>query len=283
MELSIAGKAAFIATQGRAIEPARASIVLIHAAGVDRTVWTLVARYFIRHGRNVLAVDLPGHGRSEGPPLGTISALADWVAEAIVTAGVARAAVAGHSMGALVALELARRHSTQIEAIALLGASVPMPVAPPLLAAAENNNHAALDMLTIWGHSYAGQVGGLGPPGVRKTVDYLRLLEKAAPGVVYADLKACNDYSADLRWAAQIRCPALLIIGGHDLMTPAQAAGKLAAAMPGARTVLLENCGHAMLTERPNAVLDALAAFFEQPGIGESRQATGKRAPQVPA
>ncbi len=262
MDLSIAGKSAFIATQGRAVDRSLPSIVFVHGAGLDHTVWTLMARYFVRHGRNVLAVDLPGHGRSQGPPLETISAMADWLAELMAAAGPAQTAIVGHSMGSLVALEVALRHPASTQAMALLGSSVPMPVNEQLLAAAKRNDHTALDMLNIWGHSYTGQIGGFGPPGLWKSGDNLRLLEKAAPGVVYAGLKACNDYPGDLQRPARVQCPTLLVIGDSDIMTPPREAEKLAGAIPAARTALLENCGHAMLMEQPNAILDTLIDFL---------------------
>jgi pimeloyl-ACP methyl ester carboxylesterase len=258
MQLQVDGKTAFVATGGRALEKTRPSIMFVHGAGLDHTVWPLPMRYFVRHGRNVLAVDLPGHGHSQGPPLQSIDAMGDWLVKALKAADLKQAAFVGHSMGSLVTLATAARHPQHARALVLMGPSAPMPVHDRLLGAAQSNNHSAIDMLNIWGHSQAGQIGGVGAPGLWKTGAALRLWEQAAPGVIAADLKACNEYSEGPAHAAKVQCPTLVIIGDHDIMTPPAAGRKLAGAIAGARAVVLPNCGHAMLDEQPNGVLDAL-------------------------
>jgi pimeloyl-ACP methyl ester carboxylesterase len=232
--------------------------MFVHGAGLDHTVWPLPMRYFVRHGRNVLAVDLPGHGRSEGPPLPSIEAMGDWLVQVLDAVDLEQAAFVGHSMGSLVTLAAAARHPERARALVLMGPSAPMPVHERLLGAAHDNKPSAIDMLNIWGHSQAGQIGGVGAPGLWKSGAAVRLWEHAAPGVIHADLKACNDYNDGPAHAAQVRCPTLVIIGDRDIMTPAAAGRKLAGAIAGVRTVVLSNCGHSMLDEQPNAVLDAL-------------------------
>jgi pimeloyl-ACP methyl ester carboxylesterase len=217
-----------------------------------------MAPVWITHGRNVLAVDLPGHGRSEGPPLPSIEAMGDWLVQVLDAVDLEQAAFVGHSMGSLVTLAAAARHPERARALVLMGPSAPMPVHERLLGAAHDNKHSAIDMLNIWGHSQAGQIGGVGAPGLWKSGAAVRLWEHAAPGVIHADLKACNDYNDGPAHAAQVRCPTLVIIGDRDIMTPAAAGRKLAGAIAGVRTVVLSNCGHSMLDEQPNAVLDAL-------------------------
>src|SRR3954447_15078500 len=110
MELTVAGHTVFAATGGRDLDRNAPLIVLIHGAGMDHSVWSLQARYLAHHGRAVLAVDLPGHGRSGGAALGSIAELADWVPALLDAAGVKQAALVGHSMGAITALEAAGRH-----------------------------------------------------------------------------------------------------------------------------------------------------------------------------
>jgi pimeloyl-ACP methyl ester carboxylesterase len=258
MELKIDGKAAFVATEGKALDQERGSILFVHGAGLDHTVWPLPMRYFARHQRNVLGVDLPGHGRSQGPPLETIEAMGDWLVAVLDAVGLTQAAFVGHSMGSLVTLAAVGRHPARARALVLIGASTPMAVHERLLSAAQVNAHGAIDMLNIWGHSQAGQIGGVGAPGLWNTGSALRLWEQAAPGVIYADLKACNDYKEGPAHAARVTCPTLVIIGNRDIMTPPSAGRKLASAIAGARTVVIRDSGHAMLDEQPNAVLDAL-------------------------
>ncbi len=258
MELTVDNRTVYAATGNRDIDRSLPTVVFVHGAGQDHPIWVLPTRYFVRHGRNVLAVNLPGHGRSEGPPLASIEAVADWVIDVLDAAGIDKAAVVGHSMGSLVALETAVRHPERIRAIALVGTSVPMPVSEELLDSAKNDDHAAVEMLTRWGHSRAAQLGGNATPGMWMIGGGQRLLERAAPGAIYADLMACNDYVNGIENAKQLACPALLILGGRDAMTPTQSAMAVAKAIPDAETVILERAGHALLSERPDPVLDEL-------------------------
>jgi len=260
VKLQVQNRAAYVFSGGRAVDAGKSTVVFIHGAAMDHTVWILSARYFIRHGFNVLAVDLPGHGRSEGEPLTGITAMADWIAELLGMAGVGEAALVGHSMGSLAALETAARHPRLARSLTLLGTACPMPVAEQLLTAARDNRHDAIDMLTLWGYSRRAQQGGSETPGMWMVAGTMRLLERAAPGALFADLNACNEYRHGLASAAKVRCPTLLILGQDDVMTPPRRAMDVQRAIPDARAVVLENCGHTMTAEQPDRVLDALAA-----------------------
>src|SRR5437016_4743062 len=135
MPLVVDGTEISAGTGGREFDPARPAIVLLHGAALDHTVWALLARYFAHHGFSVLAPDLPGHGRSGGAALASIAAMADWVARLIASAGARKAALVGHSMGSLIALETAARHGERVTAIGLIGTAAAMPVSLALLEA----------------------------------------------------------------------------------------------------------------------------------------------------
>src|SRR5690349_7556657 len=164
MELNVAGHRVFAATGGRDFDPGQPMVVMIHGAGMDHTVWSLQARYLAHHGRSVLAVDLPGHGRSGGTALASVEELADWVVALLDAVGVSRAALVGHSMGAITALEAASRHPDRVGALALLGVAEKMPVHPDLLAAAAANDYAAIAMVIGWG--FGTLRGGSAAPGM---------------------------------------------------------------------------------------------------------------------
>lgn len=259
VRLPVAGRTVYVGTASSSPAPNARSVVFVHGAGMDHTVWALPARHFARKGWRVLAVDLPGHGRSQGPPLDSIAAMAEWLAEVLDAVQVAEAAVAGHSMGSLVAWEFARRQGERCSALALFGTSAPMPVTNLLLDAAEDDHHAAIDMANAWSHSPGGRIGANANPGVWMFGAGERLLERAAPGVFHADLAACNGYAAD---GGNVDCPVLVVVGEADQMTPAKA-GLDVADKASAKVVRLRGCGHAMLSERPNEVLDALLMAFE--------------------
>lgn len=257
------GRATYLYTGSRAFDPALPSVVFVHGAGADHTVWLLQSRWFAHHGFNALAVDLPGHGRSQGRPLAGIGEMADWIARLLDSLDVKRAAVAGHSMGSLVALEFAARHPDRVRAAGLVGIAVPMAVADILLQAAEENRHEAIDMITQWGHGPGARIGGNPVPGMWMTGAAERLLERAAPGVLYSDLGACARYANGMSAAARTRCPTAVVLGTRDIMAPARVAEALAAAIPGSRVTRLE-AGHMLMAEAPDAVLDALRAVFAQ-------------------
>jgi pimeloyl-ACP methyl ester carboxylesterase len=262
VNFTVDGRQAFAYTAAHAIDSAKPTIVFLHGAGLDHSWWGLQSRYFGYHGYNVLAVDLPGHGRSEGPPLASIGEMADWVFRLLDAAKLDKAGVVGHSMGSLVALECAARQSARVERIALIGTAYPMKVGEAFLDAARRNDHAAYDMSTIWGHAAQVPLGGNPNPGMWMYGDMLARLARLAPGVLYNDLRSCNEYKGGEAAAAKVQCPALFLLGPRDLMTPPKAGIAFAQLVRGARTVQLAPSGHALMAEAPDATLDALIEFF---------------------
>ncbi len=261
MDFSVDDRRVHAYTGGKPFDAGRPAVVFLHGAGCDHTVWLLQSRYFAHHGKSVLAVDLPGHGGSAGKAIERIDTLADWLVQVLDAVQIPAAGVVGHSMGSLVALDIALRHGGKVDRLGLLGCSAPMPVADTLLDAAAANDHAAIDMITLWGHSYGAQLGGHPVPGMWLTGATVRLLERSAPGVLATDLAACNKFGG-LENRGPIACPALLLSGDRDLMTPPRAASDLLAYLPAGRMVAIPDCGHMMMAEQPSRVLDALADFF---------------------
>jgi pimeloyl-ACP methyl ester carboxylesterase len=258
MRIIVNGSDTYVATGGKKFDPALPAIVFLHGAGMDHSVWALLARSFAHHGCGVLAPDLPGHGRSAGAPLGSIAALADWTAAFIDAAGVAQARIVGHSMGTLIALETAARHPDKVSGLGLIATAAPMRVSDDLLIAAKANDHAAIDMMSIWGEGYRATLGGSLAPGLWMLGGAERLLERARPGVIFADLSACNGYQDALAAAAKISVPSIVIQGSRDVMTPLKGGKAIAAAIPGCRLAMIEGAGHMLMSERPEEVLAAL-------------------------
>jgi pimeloyl-ACP methyl ester carboxylesterase len=268
MILDVHGKAAYAYTGNKPFDPALPTAILIHGAEHDHSVWALQSRYFAHHGFNVLAVDLPGHCRSTGPALASIAALADWVAALLDAAGAARAFVAGHSMGSLVALEFAARYPTRATHLALLATAVPMTVSDALLDAARDREAQAIDMVNQWSHSTIAAKPSSPAPGFWLHGMNQRLMERVAAAgearLFHTDFSACNDYADGLACAAQVRCPVRIIVGRRDLMTPPRATLALGDALRAAQVpvdVVTLDAGHALMTEQPDATLDALYSF----------------------
>ena len=262
MRLDVGGSEVYAYTGTRPVDPAKPAVVFVHGAASDHSVWLLQSRYFAHHGKGVLAVDLPGHGRSAGPALGSVDAIAAWLPAVLDAAGLAQAALVGHSLGALAVLACAARHPARVAKVALLGPAVPMEVSEALLDAAKANDHVAYELINGWSTSAGKQLGGNTVPGMWLLGSAIRLMERTAPGVLHADLVACNAWTGGLEAAAAVRCPSLVVIGARDIMAPPRAAKGLVEALAGARVVTLPDTGHAMMAEQPDAVLDALRRFL---------------------
>jgi len=262
MNFEVAGKRVFAYTAAHELDPAKPSVVFVHGAGLDHSLFGLQSRYFGYHGRNVLALDLPGHGRSEGPPLATIEEMADWLCAVLKKTEIPKAAIVGHSMGSLVAIEFAARYPAQAERIAFCAVAFPMKVSEPYLEAARANDYSAFDMHTVWGHAAQVSFARNPNPGMWMYGDMLARLERLAPGVLHAGLKACNDYAAGLESAAKVKCPVLFILGRRDVMTPPRATQVLRDKFSDGRTVEIPVSGHSLMVEAPDEVLDALIGFI---------------------
>jgi pimeloyl-ACP methyl ester carboxylesterase len=262
MDFSIGGRRAYAYTGNRALRPEQPTLAFIHGAANDHSVWSLQSRWFAHHGCNVLAFDLPGHGRTPGPALASVGAIADWVLAALDTLGIDRARLVGHSMGSLVALEAAARAPQRIDRLALVGCAVPMAVADPLLAAAKDDTALAIDLITGWSHTPSGLLSGGAVPGLWLPGVNRALMARAAPGVLHRDLLNCREYINGLAAAQAVACPTLLVIGERDLMTPRKSVLALQAELADVRETLIAGAGHAMMSERADAVLDALRGFL---------------------
>ena len=261
MRIEINGNEVFYGTGSGTPSDAANTLIFVHGAGFDHTIWVMPARYFARHGWRVVALDLPGHGRSQGQALTSIAQMADWLAQVIdAVSPNQQASVVGHSMGSLVAMSLAARHANKVQKLALLGTSAPMPVADVLLNAALDNDQAAIDMTNTWSHSARGSLGSSQNPGVSNLHIGERLLQQAGAGVFHTDLAACNGFTVD--GLAEVKQPTLVIIGDEDKMTPPRAGLAVADQLPNVQQRRLAGCGHSMLSEQPNQVLDELAAFL---------------------
>jgi pimeloyl-ACP methyl ester carboxylesterase len=262
MQLDIDQSKAYAYTAAQPFNPAKRSVVFIHGAEHDHSVWNLQSRYCAYHGWNVLAVDLPAHGRSEGPPLATVEAMAGWLIRLLDAAAISKVALVGHSMGSLIALESAFQLGERVTHLALLGTAYPMLVSDQLLHAAREDEGEARQMVNIWSHSPGMQIGGNPNPGMWMLGRNQRLMERLVPGVFYTDLTACNSYRGGERAAQSIVCPTLLLLGQRDMMTSAKSGRALGQMIRGARTTVIAGCGHAMMSEKPDEVLDALIDFL---------------------
>ena len=261
MELTIDGRKAYAYTGGKAFDATLPCVVFIHGALNDHSVWTLLARWFAHHGHAVLALDQPGHGRSDGPPLADVQALADWVLALLDAAGVRKAALVGHSMGSLVALEAAGRAPERVERLVMLGTAVPMKVSDALMQTSQRDPLKAIDMVNTFSHASTASKPSYPGPGTwlhGSDRALMRRVQAGQPGLnlFHHDFGICDRYEGGLAAAAKVRCAAGIVIGSRDQMTSPKQAAAIAKAL-NARLQTVD-AGHTMMSEAPDAVLGAL-------------------------
>jgi pimeloyl-ACP methyl ester carboxylesterase len=239
----------------------------MHGVLNDHSVWILQTRWFAHHGWNVLALDLPGHCRSEGEPPRSVEEAADFVLALLDAARVERAALVGHSFGSLVALEAAARAPERITQLVLVGVASPMKVSPALLENSQHQPMKAIAMVNVFSHSLlAPPPSALGPGtwlygGARALMKRV-LASNPRVNVFHRGFAACDSYAGGEAAMAKVQCPVLFLLGQDDAMTPPKAAQGLQKQARDARTVIVP-AGHQMMTEAPDAVLFALRDFLQ--------------------
>lgn len=263
MIVQVNGVDVFVGQGGTGWQADRRNLLLLHGAGMDRTVWVLLARYFARHGFNVITPDLPGHGASGGDALATIEIQAEFlwslldVLQSDHDLPATPLVLGGHSMGALTVCAAAGLQPSRVAHLLLFGAGYPMPVGKPLLDAAQANDQSAVDMIAIYSHSFGSQLGHNPVAGISVQNTAMALLERSAPGVLFTDLNACNSYADLDDAAAQFGTgKTTLIVGEEDRMTPSKMSRQLNEQL-GGRLVVLGNCGHMVMSEQPEQTLQA--------------------------
>ncbi len=261
MDLLVNGNTTYAYTGGKPFDAALPCVVFIHGALHDHSVWTLLARWFAHHGHGVLAVDQPGHGRSAGAPLASVEASADGVLALLDAAGVQQAALVGHSMGSLIALEAAARAPQRVTRLVMVGTAYPMKVSDALLATARDAPLRAIDMVNVLSHSTHAAKPSYPGPGSWLHGSNRALMRRVQAGqravnLFHHDFSVCDAYAGGLQAAARVTCPTTFILGEHDQMTQPRQSAELARLLK--PQVHMIAAGHALMTEAPDAVLAAL-------------------------
>ena len=267
MLISLPQHTLYAYTGGKPFNPAQPTAVFIHGVLNDHSVWILQTRYLAHHGWNVLAIDLPGHCKSAGPPPDSVVQAATTVIALLDAMGIAKAALIGHSFGSLIALQAAAQAPERVSHLVMVGTAFPMRVSPALLDGAVNAPMKAIDMVNTFSHSMmAPPPSALGPgtwvPGGSKALMRRVLASNTQANVFSIGFKACDSYADGEKAMAQVQCPTLFLLGQQDQMTPPKAAQSLIAKAAQAKVVKLK-AGHSLMTEAPEAVLHALVDFLK--------------------
>jgi pimeloyl-ACP methyl ester carboxylesterase len=271
MHLDVNGNRTYCYTGGKPFNAAQPTVVFIHGVLNDHSVWILQSRFLANHGWNVLAVDLPGHCRSEGEAPATVEEAADFIAALLDAAGIARAALVGHSWGSLIALEAASRLKDRASHLVLVGIAYPMKVSAALLDASLAQPMKALEMINVFSRStLAPPPSALGPGtwvyGASMALGRRVLASNPRVNVFHRGFKACDSYANGEAAIAAIACPVLFLLGAQDQMTPLKAAegliGKAREAGKAVQVVSLP-VGHHQMNETPDATLFAIRDFLK--------------------
>ena len=270
MDIALNGQTLYAYTGGKPFNPAQPTAVFIHGVLNDHSVWILQTRALAHHGWNVLAIDLPGHGRSGGEAPASVEQAADAVAALLDALGLKQAALIGHSWGSLIALEAAARLGERVSHLVLVGTAFPMKVSPALIDASLNKPMKALAMVNVFSRStLAPPPSALGPGtwvyGGGMALGKRVLASNTQVNVFHRGFVACDSYANGETAMAQITCPVLFVLGAQDQMTPPKAAqGLIGAAKAAGKALQVLNvpCGHHQMTEAPEETLAALRSFL---------------------
>ena len=273
MNLTVNGHTSYCYTGGKAFDASQPTAVFIHGVLNDHSVWILQTRYLAHHGWNVLAVDLPGHCRSEGEAPSTVEEAADFIVGLLDAAGVQRAALIGHSWGSLIALEAAARLKERASHLVLVGTAFPMKVSPALLESALNEPMRALALVNVFSRStLAPPPSALGVGtwvyGASMALGRRVLASNPKVNVFHRGFKACDSYANGDAAIRQIACPVLFVLGKQDQMTQAKSAkGLIDAACEAEKVVRVVSLpvGHHQMSEAPDATLFAIRDFLNAP------------------
>ena len=226
------------------LDKKKPSILLMHGSGLSHIVWSLHEQFYVSQGFNVLSVDIPGHGNSEGPSLKSIEEISDWIRSLIRTLDILKITIIGHSQGSLVGIDFASRYPDLISKLVLVAGSYKMPVNQDLIDLAEAGDEKAILLMMKWG--YEGSKAFIGGNPVKKIIKSSRDIIE----ILAVDLNACNNYKNGEKSLEKINCSTLCIFGDLDKMVPVKAGTKMSERIKNSETKIISNCGHMIIFEK---------------------------------
>jgi len=226
------------------IDKEKSTILLMHGSGLSHIVWSFHEQFYSTQGFNVLSVDLPGHGNSEGPSLKSIEEISDWIKSLMTKLNIEKIIIIGHSQGALVGIDFAARYPKFILSLVLVAGTYKMPVNQDLINYAEAGDEKAILLMMKWG--YEGSKAFIGGNPVKKIINSSREIRE----ILAVDLNACNNYKDGKESLKKISCPTLCIFGDLDKMVPLEVGNKMASMINKSETKIINNCGHMIIFEK---------------------------------
>ena len=243
---------------GQGIDPKKETIVFLHGSGMSHIVWSLTEQFFSNQNFNVLSIDLPGHGNSDGPSLNTIEIISEWLEKAFDRLNLRDLVLVGHSQGCLEILEYAHKYQTRIKRLVFVGGSCRMPVHPDLIELAKNGDSNALKLMMKWG--YEGSKKFIGGNPIERIIQSPRDISE----ILAVDLIACNNYSNGKEAAGSINCPSMFIFGALDKMVNIEVGKKFSNLVKNSSTHIFEGCGHMIMIEKAFEMREKILEFLKK-------------------
>ena len=234
----------FVSTGGLEFDKEKPSILLMHGSGLTHIVWSLHEQFYASQGFNVLSVDLPGHGNSEGPALKSIEEISNWIKSLMEKINISKITIVGHSQGCLVGIDFASRYPNLLLSLVLVAGSYKMPVNQDLIDLAEAGDEKAVLLMMKWG--YEGSKAFIGGNPVKKIINSSREIRE----ILSVDLNACNNYKTGKESLEKISCPTLCIFGDLDKMVPLKVGNNMSELIKNSKTEVIQNCGHMIIFEK---------------------------------
>ena len=258
MIFQIENKNVYASDAGQDIDKKKDTIVFLHGSGLSHIVWSLTEQFFSNNNFNVLSVDLPGHGNSDGPCLDTIEKIADWLDKVFIKLNLNEVILVGHSQACLEILEYSYKYKNRLKKLVFIGGSYKMPVNQDLIDLAENGDSDAVKLMMKWG--YEGSKKFIGGNPVERIIQSPRDISK----ILAVDLVACNNYTNGLNAAKAIDCPSMLIFGLLDKMVNIEVGKKFANLINNSTTHVIDGCGHMIMIEKAFEMRDKVLEFLKK-------------------
>ena len=242
---------------GQGVDPKKDTIIFLHGSGLSHIVWSLTEQFFSNKNFNVLSIDLPGHGQSDGPCLESIEKISDWLEEVFSFLNLNDLILVGHSQGCLEILEYSYKFKNRVKKSVFVGGSNKMPVHPDLINLAQNSDSDAVKLMMKWG--YEGSKKFIGGNPVEKIIQSPRDISE----ILAVDLVACNNYSNGSEAAKNIGFPTLLIFGEFDKMVNLDAGKKFSNLIDNSITHVIKGCGHMIMIEKAFEMREKILEFLK--------------------
>ena len=258
MIFQVDSKNVFASDSGQGIDKNKDTIVFLHGSGLSHIVWSLAEQYLSNHNYNVLAIDLPGHGNSEGACLKSIEEISDWLEKVFKELNIFKLTIIGHSQGCLEALEYSSKYTERIKNLIFVGGSYRMPVNQDLIDLAESGDDKAVQLMMKW--SYENSKKFIGGNPVEKIISSPRDIRE----ILAIDLVACNNYKNGSEALKSIKCPTLFIFGELDKMVNLEKGKKFAELIPNAKIHIIKDCGHMIMFEKALEMREKISEFLKK-------------------